>query len=348
MTTRRIDLRSDTVTQPTDAMRQVMAGAPVGDDVMNEDPTVIELERYTAELMGKDAAVFVPSGTMANQAAVRSYAGPGDEILAVDQCHLFFYEAGSAAGLSGVQIFPVPAVQGIFKIEDFRDRIRPEDLHFPVTRLFWVENTHNRGGGRIVPFELMKQLKKLSDRTGIPIHVDGARLPNASAATGIPLPRWTALCDSLSICLSKGLGAPVGSLIVGSETFIHKCRRARKAFGGGMRQAGIIAAGGLYALKNNLQRLRDDHRRASRLAEGLKSIPGLHIPPDVDTNIVMIDLDDDTHFDVPSFQDLLQKQGVLMFAVGPRRLRAVTHLGIDDQDIAATISIFKTLLTRAA
>jgi threonine aldolase len=340
-----IDLRSDTVTQPTESMRRAMANAPVGDDVMDEDPSVQELEAYTAALFGKESAVFVPSGTMANQASIRAYAGPGDEVLAVDQCHLFFYEAGGAAGLSGVQIFSVPAERGVFRIEDFKERIRPDDPHFPITRLFWVENTHNRGGGTVVPLELMRSLKGLSDETGIPIHVDGARICNASVATGIPLAKWAELCDSLSVCLSKGLGAPVGSVIVGTRSFVHRCRRARKVFGGGMRQAGIIASGGLHALKQHFDRLREDHDRAARLGSYLRTLPDLSIPP-IDTNLVMIDMDESLDVDGTAMQAKLEGEGVKLYAVGPRRLRAVTHMGIEDPDIDKTCEIFKRILTR--
>ncbi|MCD4654065.1 low-specificity L-threonine aldolase, partial [bacterium] len=272
----RIDLRSDTVTCPDRLMREAMIQAPVGDDVMGEDPTVNELEKYAAELCGKESALYLPSGTMANQAAVRAWCRNGEEALITSESHIFYYEAGSAAGLSGVQLNQVPAVDGIFEIEDFEAKIRPvNDPHFPLTRLLWVENTHNRGGGRIVPFKKMQDLFKLANEREIPLHIDGARLANAAVATGIPLSKWGQTCDSLSLCLSKGLGAPIGSILAGSEKFIQLCRRARKALGGGMRQAGIIAAAGLYALQNNIERLSVDHKRASVLAAELRKIQGL-------------------------------------------------------------------------
>jgi len=337
------DLRSDTVTQPTKAMREAMVNAPVGDDVMGEDPSINELERYAAKLFGKQAAVFVPSGTMANQISVRAYAGPGDEILMVDKAHLFFYEAGSAAGISGVQLFPVPCDNGVFNVDDFKSSIRADDPHFPKTRLFWIENTHNKGGGKIVPIELMKALNDLSKQTKIPVHMDGARICNASVASEIPLVEWAAMVDSLSVCLSKGLGAPVGSIVLGNKSFIYHCRRARKALGGGMRQAGIIAAAGLYALKNHIKRLNEDHRRAKLLAHELTKIPGLSIHPDADTNIVMVNLEESMKFDGQRMMAELEKHHVRMFALGPRQLRAVTHLDVSDQDIIQTIEAFSSI-----
>ncbi len=339
-----IDLRSDTVTLPVPEMRLAMANAAVGDDVMGEDPTILELEACSAELFRKESALFVPSGTMANQIAVRVYGKPGDEILVVDQSHVFFYEAGSAAGLSGVQLYPVPAENGIFEVEAFVRRIRPVDIHFPRTCLCWVENTHNRGGGRIVPYDRMEALRKtVSGIHRIPIHVDGARLVNAAAATGIPLWKWAQQCDSLSICLSKGLGAPVGSLLIGSHAFIYEGRRARKALGGGMRQAGIIAAGGLYALKHQFDRLAEDHRRARLLAQGINLIQGLSAS-EPDTNIVMIDISPDVPVSAAQLQRELQKWKIKIFDTAPRRLRAVLHLGITDADIDRALSGFQAAL----
>jgi threonine aldolase len=340
-----IDLRSDTVTRPTPAMRQAMCQAKVGDDVMGEDPTVIALETFAAELCGKESALYVPSGTMANQAAVRAWCRNGDEALITAETHVFYYEAGAAAGLSGVQLNQVPSIDGIFSVRDFKERIRPDnDPHFPMTRLFWIENTHNRGGGKIVPFQLVKDLKKLSEAENIPLHVDGARLANAAVKTGIPLREWGALCDSLSLCLSKGLGAPVGSVLAGSEEFIQRCRRARKAMGGGMRQAGIIAAAGLYALQNNIDRLSVDHGRATALADELRGLPGLIVPDEVDTNILMVDLDSTLPMDAHQFQDRLEELGVKLYAVKERRVRAVFHLDLDDDVVSRTAEIFKKAL----
>ncbi|MBN1295893.1 hypothetical protein JXA80_03870 [bacterium] len=337
-----VDLRSDTVTQPTDAMREAMCRAPVGDDVMGEDPTVRELEVYTAALFGREAGLFVPSGTMANQAAVRSWCRNGDEALVVSDAHVFYYEAGSAAGLSGVQLNLVPAVDGVFDIADFSSRIRPEnDPHFPLTRLFWIENTHNRGGGKIVPLDTIRSLHELGRSRSIPVHIDGARLINAAVATGIPADRWGNACDSLSVCLSKGLGAPVGSVLIGSEPFIARCRRARKALGGGMRQAGIIAAAGLFALRNNIDRLAVDHDRARRFARGVRAISGYRVPETVDTNIVMVDLDDRVPFDAAELQRRLETWGIRLFSVRQRRVRAVFHLSLPDDCVERAVDAFK-------
>jgi threonine aldolase len=343
-----VDFRSDTITLPSPEMRQAMAEAPVGDDVFGEDPTINALEAYVAKATGKQAALFVPSGTMANQIAVRAYGRAGDEILAPGDTHVFFYEAGSAAGLSGVQLHLIPSQNGIFAVEDFKSRIRGDDDHFPRTKAFWVENTHNRGGGRIVPFDLMRQLCALGKSEKIPVHVDGARLVNAAVATGISLKMWGSVCDSLSLCFSKALGAPVGSALAGTKAFIREAHRARKAFGGGMRQAGIIAAGALFALKNNLDRLADDHRRAKMLADGLRAIPGIQINLPVDTNMVMIDLGPELDMSAASLAKLLDESGVRMFDVKPRRLRAVLHLHIDDEGVEQTISVFRKLLNRKA
>lgn len=339
-----IDLRSDTVTVPTLEMKSFMMEAPVGDDVLGEDPTVIELERFTSELLGKAAALFVPSGTMANQIAVRIYGGLGTEILVVDQSHVFFYEGGGAAGLSGTQIHVVPAVNGIFKIDEFARRIRVLDDHFPETRLFWIENTHNRGGGSIVPYDRLCELRQLSLERGVPVHIDGARLVNAAVATGIPLKRWADQVDSLSLCLSKGLGAPIGSVLAGTHEFIRLARRARKVLGGGMRQAGIIAAAGLYALSHHIDRLSDDHKNASLLRNELATIPGLLVPDSVDTNIVMIDLDPNLSMSGEVIQNKLESLGVRLFSIGPLRLRAVTHMGINEQDILKAVDSFKKVI----
>lgn len=340
-----IDLRSDTVTVPSEAMRQAMATAPVGDDVMGEDPTVNELERYTAELTGKEAALYVPSGTMANQAAIRAWCRSGDEVLITSETHVFFYEGGGAAGINGVQLHPVPSSDGVFKVSDFESRIRPDDdPHFPLTRCFWIENTHNRGGGKIVPHALVKDLHRLGQSRNIPLHIDGARLANAAVATGIPLKEWGNVCDSLSLCLSKGLGAPVGSVLAGSQVFIERCRRARKAFGGGMRQAGIIAAAGLYALQNNMDRLSVDHTRVSELAMLLSQLPGLKIPDSVDTNILMVDLTDDVPFDAETLAARLETFSVKLYSVSSRRVRVVFHMDLDDSAVQSTAEAFKNAL----
>ena len=340
----RSDFRSDTITQPSPQMRGFMMEAVVGDDVMSEDPTVNELELYAAQLLGKEAAVFTASGTMANQVSVRAYAGSGDEILTVDECHLFYYEAGAAAGLSGVQLHPVPACCGIFDPTDFLNRIRCEDVHFPVTKAIWVENTHNRGGGRIVPFQIMKRLYSAAQERGVPVHVDGARLLNAVVSSGKSAAEWSNLCDSLSICFSKGLGAPVGSIVAGSAAFIQRCRCARKAMGGGMRQAGIVAAGALYALKNNIPRLARDHELAKSLAQGIDGIPGLKVNHPVETNIILIDILPESGLTAENFIHRLAEYGVLLFDTGPNRLRMVTHMDVDAGNVEHALDSFKRIL----
>ncbi len=340
-----VDLRSDTVTLPTAEMRSAMTNASVGDDVMGEDPSINELQDFVAALCRRDDALFVPSGTMANQIAVRVYGGPGTEILVVDQSHVFFYEGGSAAGLSGVQLCPVRSSDGIFDIRHFDAGIRSADPHFPRTAAFWIENTHNRGGGKIVPFDLMRSLKELGVAKCIPVHMDGARLCNASVATGIPLHQWAGLCDSFSICFSKGLGAPVGSILVGDGGFIEKCRIARKALGGGMRQAGILAAGALFSIKNHFNRLAEDHRRAQILARALQDLPGITIEKKPETNIVMIDVLEGAQFSAQILVQKLREKKVALYDIGPQRLRAVTHLGVTDDQIEYTIHMFEQILS---
>ncbi len=340
-----IDLRSDTVTKPSSGMREAMFNAPVGDDVLGEDPTVNLLEDFAADLCGVEDALFVASGTMANQVAIRSWCRNGDEVLIAAETHVFFYEAGSAAGINGVQLHPVPGKDGDFKVEDFSDRIRKtDDPHFPMTRLFWVENTHNRGGGKIVAFEKLEALHEIALSRGIPVHIDGARLVNAAVASGIALNRWSRSCESFSLCLSKGLGAPVGSLVLGQTEFIQRCRRARKAFGGGMRQAGIIAAAGLYALQNNIERLAVDHQRARDLADHLRSVPGLIVPEKVDTNILMIDLKPEVPFDAHELQKRLELLEVKLFSVRERRVRAVFHLDLPDDVVSIVADRFKQVM----
>lgn len=343
-----IDLRSDTVTQPSPEMRLAMLEAETGDDVLGEDPTVRLLEEYAADVCGVEAAVFVPSGTMANQIAIRCWCRNGDEILVPSESHVFFYEAASAAGINGVQLHTVPGSGESISSVEFERRIRDEDNdHYPCTSLFWVENTHNRAGGRIVSFEQMAELFNLAHKHHIRLHVDGARLCNASVATGVTLKQWSAVCDSFSLCLSKGLGAPVGSLLLGSNVFIKKARRARKAFGGGMRQAGILAGAGLYALKNNLERLAVDHKRARELGAALRLISGLIIPERIDTNILMIDINSDISLDAAGLAHLLQSYGVKVFPVRERRLRAVFHKDLQDDVVEVTTEAFKQVISRS-
>ncbi len=338
-----IDLRSDTITKPTMAMRQAMADAEVGDDVLGDDPTVRELERRTAELLGKDAAIFVPSGTMANQLAIRCHTHPGDEMLLDANAHIYWYEAGAPAALSGVICRTLPGVRGIFSSADVRAALRPIDIHFPPTRLLAIENTHNRGGGSIWPLEQIREVCGVARDAGLRTHLDGARLWNASAATGIPESEYARDFDSVSVCFSKGLGAPVGSALVGSTQFVESARRFRKQFGGGMRQAGIIAAGGLYALIHHRERLADDHANAKRLASGLGKIPGIHVSGDmIETNMVYFDVE---HRSAMQLCNLLKEMNVLVLPTGEHTIRAVISLAVNADDIFRAIDAVRTIMS---
>ena len=282
-----IDLRSDTITQPTPAMRKVMAKAQVGDDVFGDDPTVNALEAYVAELLGKEEAVYMPSGTMTNQVALRVHTEAGDEIILESEAHIYYYEGGGPAALSGAMCRLIQGQKGIFTAEDLRCALRPEDIHFPATKLVCLENTHNRGGGRIFPLQTMREISQVCQEHDFKLHLDGARFWNACVATGISEAEYAQPFDTVSVCFSKGLGAPIGSALVGAKDLMKRARRFRKMFGGGMRQAGIIAAGALYALKHHRERLQEDHNNARLLAEGLHLIEGVEVnPEDIQTNIV--------------------------------------------------------------
>ncbi len=331
MPTPTIDLRSDTVTQPSPAMREAIAHAPVGDDVLGDDPTVIELERYVADLLGKEAAVYMPSGTMTNQVAIRVHTEPGDEVVLDAQAHVYYYEGGAPAALSGVSCQLVHGDRGIFTAEDLVNVLRPYNPHFPHTRLVCLENTHNRGGGRIFPLEHVRAIAQVCRERNLRLHMDGARLWNACAATGISAAEHAAPFDTVSVCFSKGLGAPVGSALVGSADLIERARRFRKMFGGSMRQAGIIAAGALYAVQHHRDRLVDDHENAKELAIALQSIDGIHIDPaEVETNILFFNT-----VDVPAaaLAKTLAELGVALLSTGSHRLRAVTHLMVSREQI---------------
>ena len=338
-----IDLRSDTVTKPTPAMRQAMAEAEVGDDVLEDDPTVKELERHTAELLGKEAAIFVPSGTMANQLAIRCHTQPGDEMLLDANAHIYWYEAGGSAALSGVICRTLSGVRGVFSSADVYAALRPTDVHFPPTRLLSIENTHNRGGGAIWPLEQTQEVCSVAQEAGIRTHLDGARLWNASVATGIPESEYAKDFDSVSVCFSKGLGAPVGSSLAGSVEFVEKARRFRKQFGGGMRQAGIIAAGALYALQHQRERLADDHANAKRLASGLSEIPGIHVNDGmIETNMVYFHVEPCS---AEQLAELLAEMNVLVLPLGEHMIRAVTSLAVDDEDIFRVIDAVRRIMS---
>ena len=324
-----IDLRSDTVTRPTPAMRAAMADAPVGDDVFGDDPTVNKLEQKVADLLGKEAALYVPSGTMSNQLAVNIHTQPGDELLCDVNCHIYNYEAGGPAILSGVTCRTLDGDFGILDLSQLEDKIRnPDDPHLVRTRLVCLENTHNRGGGRIYPIEKIEAISQWARKNGLAIHLDGARLWNAIVATGISAREWSKHFDTVSVCFSKGLGAPVGSALAGPKPLIAKARRVRKLFGGGMRQAGILAAACIHALDHHVERLADDHRNAQILAEAISDTPGLTLEPaEVDTNLVWFRIDPKLGA-AREIAARLREQGVLVHAAGPQKIRACTHLDV--------------------
>lgn len=324
-----IDLRSDTVTQPTPAMREAMARADVGDDVFGEDPTTKALEEEVSALTGKESALFVPSGTMGNQLAIACHTRPGDEVIAGEGAHIIWYEAGAAAALSGVQ-FAMAGRGGLFSADDMIAQLKPASYYTPRTSLVSVENTHNRAGGRIFPQTDADAIGAKARELGLRSHLDGARLWNVSAATGLDLRRLADPFDSVSVCFSKGLGAPIGSALAGSKELVERARRLRKMWGGGMRQSGMIAAAALFAMRHQRARLSEDHANARRLAERLTNKPGLHVDvASVETNIVNIDTD----VGAERIAEAVRASGVLIQASGPRRLRAVTHLHIAAGDI---------------
>jgi threonine aldolase len=339
-----IDLRSDTVTRPTPAMRKAMIDAEVGDDVFGEDPTVNSLQEKVANLLGKEAALFVPSGTMANQLSIKSHTQPGDEVIIEASSHPYNFEGGAGAALSGIQFQCLKGVRGILDASQIEEAIRPADHHFPVTKLICLENTHNRGGGSIYPLEKMAEIYRLTKSKGLLLHLDGARLWNASVATGIKPREYAQWADSVSVCLSKGLGAPIGSLVAGSKPFIDRVHRFRKMFGGGMRQVGIIAAAGIYALNHHLERLKEDHHNAKRLAVGLKEFKGVSIDPKhVETNIVIFDVTN-TGMTGDQVTEAMKKEGILIHAFGKTQIRLVTHLDVSSEDIEIALKAFKKVL----
>jgi len=338
-----IELRSDTLTKPSPEMRRVMADAEVGDDVYGEDPTVNRLQRSVAELLGKEAALFVASGTMGNQVAIRTHTQPNDEVILDAESHIFHYEVAAPAALSGVQLRTVTGQRGHPTAEQIEPLVRPDDVHAPRTRLICLENTHNRAGGSILSMKVLQGVAALAGRRGLAMHLDGARLLNACVATGHAADQYAQYFDSVSICFSKGLGAPVGSALAGSVEFIEGARRVRKMFGGGMRQAGIIAAGALYALEHNVDRSAIDHHNARRLAEALAEMPGVELDPtQVDTNIVVWRV-----VEPLTAQDVrarLRERGVLVSGFGPRVLRCVTHLDVSSEEIERAIPLIRSVM----
>ncbi len=341
---RPIDLRSDTVTQPTPEMRRAMFDAPVGDDVFGEDPSINALQNKVAALCGKEAALFVPSGTMANQIAINTHTQPGDEVICEYGSHIFNYEGGGAALLSVAEIPLLSGERGVITRDCVAAAIRPDDHHFARTRLIEIENTHNRSGGAIFPLPEILAIRSLANEHDLVMHLDGARLWNAHVATGIPLVEWCAPFDSVSLCFSKGLGAPVGSILVGSKKIVHRAHRYRKIYGGGMRQAGVLAAAALYAVEHHIERLKEDHHRARQLAEKFLSL-GAHVDMEAtQTNIVIVDFEP-----LGRKSDELVRQfadaGLLTLSISATRIRLVTHLDYNDEQAARAIKIIDRFLT---
>lgn len=338
-----IDLRSDTLTKPTEEMRAVMARAEVGDDVFGEDPTVNRLQEKVAKLFGKEAALFVASGTMGNQVCLNAHTQPGDEVICDYNSHIFNYEGGAPAVLSGVQLHPIAGERGIIDVSRIEAVVRPSDHHYAHSKLIAIENTHNRGGGAIFPLQKMRKIYQLAQKHQLKVHLDGARIWHAAIATDTPLSEYGKCVDSISVCLSKGLGAPVGSVVVGSAEFIDRAHRYRKIYGGGMRQAGILAAAGIYAIDHHYQRLADDHRRAKRLADELSRMPGIEIDPvEVETNLIIFKVDVAKR-SPGEWCRLMKEENVLMLPFGHDRVRMVTHLHITDQDIDMVTDRFKKI-----
>lgn len=345
-----IDLRSDTVTRPTEAMRAAIAAAPVGDDVYGDDPSVRELEARTAALLGKEAAVYMPTGTLTNQVALRVHIEPGDGVLAGPHAHLWLGEAGAPAVLSGAVVRELPGRRGVFDGDAVRAALPPDSPHTPRAlsappRLVCVENTHNVAGGSIWPLGSTRDVCETARELGLATHLDGARLWHATAATGISEADYAAGFDTVSVCFSKGLGAPMGSALAGSEALVRRARRFKQLFGGGFRQAGMMAAGALYALENHRGRLAEDHRRARALADGLAELEGIELDGGpVETNIVRFR---PTRGEAGELVERLRERGVAVLAVGQRALRAVLHLDVSDEDVARALEAFEAALEAA-
>jgi threonine aldolase len=339
-----VDLRSDTVTKPSLGMRKAMAEAEVGDDVYHEDPSVNRLEAMVAALYGKEAALYVASGTMANQLAIRAQTHHGDEVIMERTSHPFNSEAGALAALAGVQVNLIDGKRGLMKVEQIKAVVRTPNVHHAPTALICLENTHNRGGGSIWPLDTIRTIREFAHSVEVPMHLDGARLMNACVATGLTPKDYAQYFDSCTLCLSKGLGAPVGSLVIGSKDFIARAHRFRKQFGGGMRQAGILAAAGIYALEHNVERLAEDHLNAKRLAKGIAEIDGLDIDEKaVETNILFFHVRK-PGLTVPMLLDRMKAEGVLMGGTGPNTIRAVSHLDVSKDGIDRAIEVLRKVV----
>ena len=335
-----IDLRSDTVTKPSPEMRKVMAGATVGDDVFGEDPTVNALQDKVAALLGKEKALYVPSGTMGNQISIKAHTEPGDEVILEREAHIFNYETVAPAMVSNVQIYPIEGKYGVFTAEQVKRAIRPKAYYMPRTRLICIENTHNRGGGTIFPIDEIKRLHELAREADIKMHLDGARIWNASVETGIEPKEYAQYFDSVSVCFSKGLGAPVGSAVAGNIDLIEKARRYRKIYGGGMRQAGIIAAGALYAVEHNIERLKEDHEKAKYFAREISKLRSFDIDlATVQTNIVIINVEK-TGKTPDEVLKILRTNGVLLTLGTYTSIRALTHLDVSFEEVKRAAEVF--------
>ena len=344
-----IDLRSDTVTHPTAAMREAMAHAPVGDDVYGDDPSVNRLQDMAADMVGKEAGLFVASGTMGNLASILAHCGRGDEVIIGNKAHTFVFEAGGISALGGVHSYQVPnQPDGTLLLDDIRQAIRPDDSHFPVTRLISLENTHNRCGGVALSLKYTQAVSQLARQHNLILHLDGARLFNAAAAQNVSARELAGPAHSVTFCLSKALCAPVGSVICGSREFIRGAHRVRKQLGGGMRQAGVLAAAGIVALETMINRLPEDHARAKLLALGLSEIPGLQLDPGSPaTNMIFCSLSEDIPLNAVQVASELERYGVKVGAAGDRRFRLVTHYWIDDAGVDKAVQAFKEVLSNA-
>lgn len=339
-----LDLRSDTVTTPTDAMREAMRNAAVGDDVYGEDPTVNRLETLAAQRLGKEAALFVPSGTMGNQVALMAHAGRGQEVILEETCHIYNNSVGGPAFLGGILTRTLRGTYGILDAEEIRKAIRKESLHSPGTALVCLESPTNRGGGTVYPLSLVQEVFDVAHRAGICVHLDGARIFNAATATGVPASEYARWTDSVMFCLSKSLAAPIGSLVVGSHDFIHRARRFRKLLGGGMRQAGVIAAAGIVALETMVDRLHEDHENARLLAEGLSNIQGIEIDlKRVQTNIVIFAVRH-PRIDTPTLTQKLRDDGILVHQISPDAIRCLTHKDVNRADVLLAVEAIQRIM----
>jgi len=334
-----IDLRSDTVTKPTIEMKFFMMDAKLGDDVFEDDPSVRHLEDMAASMFGKEAGLFCPSGTMTNQIALMTHLKPGDEVICSRESHIYNYEGGGIARNAGASVRLIERKTGLLTVSDIADNINPDDVHQPVTKLVALENTCNRGGGNCYDINEIKAIKEFCDKIGLPVHLDGARLFNAIVKKDHSAEDYGACFDSISICLSKGLGAPLGSLLIGDANFIKTARRNRKVLGGGMRQVGIVASAGTYALNYHVDRLKDDHEHAQIIANALANCSWINQVLDVETNIIVASLKDD--FEPPKFLHKLEDDGVLAIPFGKGKIRMVTHLDVSSENVEKVVESLK-------